>query len=60
MELLEKYASDWDLSNLIKLTSTFTSDLFLADSKFGKVVLKILNDVGIEDESSLIAIKQNR
>jgi len=49
-QFLDKYIQDWKLENCEKLASTFTSDVYSADSKYGKVVLKILNEVGVKDE----------
>jgi streptomycin 6-kinase len=46
----KKYSQKWNLTNMEKLASTFTSDIYQADSKHGKVVLKILNELGIKDE----------
>lgn len=49
-KFLDKYIEDWKLENCNKLVSTFTSDIYIAESRYGKVILKILNDIGIEDE----------
>lgn len=49
-DYLKNYIQDWRLDNPTKLTSTATSDVYLADSKYGRVVLKILNELGIKDE----------
>ncbi|MBK24617.1 MAG: hypothetical protein CME70_11535 [Halobacteriovorax sp.] len=49
-QYLNKYIHDWNLKNCEKLASTFTSDVYVVDSKYGKAVLKILNEVGVKDE----------
>lgn len=49
-QFLNQYIDLWNLTECCKLTSTFTSDVYKANSKYGKVVLKILNDVGVKDE----------
>jgi streptomycin 6-kinase len=49
-EILEKYKSSWGLSNILKVTSTATSDIYRGTSRHGEVILKILNEVGLKDE----------
>ena len=56
---VDHYIQEWGLVNCEKLATTFTSDVFIADSRYGKVVLKILNKVGIEDELSGIFFLKN-
>ena len=58
-KILNKYISQWKLSQPVKLAETFTSTLYKVDSSYGRAVLKIFTDVGMKDERGGAAFLKN-